>query len=275
MKAIERILPLLKPTLAKGTVSGDQLIDADGKAWPIIDGSPHLLDFEVLDRSPHQSHPLPKYVNEWIDQTPGLVLNLSAGGTEVKAPNVIEQEWGLFKNTDISADAHDIPFRDSVFDGVVCLNSFEHYHSPEKVVSEIQRVLRPGGWVYVLTAFLQPMHMAPHHYFNVTTSGLRKWFEGWEIERCGATEFHNVILALQWIANSALWALESTGAPDDLKNITLDDLRKGWQGDAPENVKRAAAAAAALPQVMRDSAAQAIELFARPKPQVVIVYKRK
>ena len=223
MPNVSRIAPLLKPEIESAIASG---------RIPIVDGAPNLLTFEVSARSDHLSHSPPSVVDDLIGETDGLVLNLSAGGTARKASNVVELEWGLFRHTDISADAHDLPFRDGVFDGVVCLNSFEHYHSPSVVTSEIHRVLKPGGWVYVLTAFLQPMHMHPHHYFNVTTSGLKKWFEAWDIERCGATEYHNVVLALQWIANSALWAFETTGATVDLKDITLDDLRKGWQGNA-------------------------------------------
>lgn len=270
MTDIARLLPLLKDELANGRIEEGRLIGANGEAWPVFDGAPNLLDFEVGERSKHISHAIPQEVMKRVAATDGLVLNLSAGGTKTKPHNVVELEWGLYGNTDISADAHDLPFADSVFDAVICLNSFEHYHSPQQVVSEMKRVLKPGGWIYVLTAFLQPMHMQPHHYFNATPSGVRKWFEGWDIERCGATEFHNVMLALQWIAASAMWAFEKTGAPEDLKNITLDDLRRAWQGDAPENVKRASALASKLPQAMRDGAAQAIEIFAT-KPAKVSV----
>lgn len=245
------------------TRSGDRLESSAGGSWPIVDGAPNFLDQPVEGRSDHISHALPQMVVDLIAATPGLVLNLSAGGTINRPDNVVEVEWGLYRNTDISADAHELPFKDNVFDGVICLNAFEHYRDPLKVVSEIRRVLRPRGFVYVLTAFLQPYHMKPHHYYNVTPNGLRNWFDGWRIEHCGATEFHNVMLALQWIANAALWALELEGEKPAVAGITLDDLRKAWQGNWPANVSAAHALAAKLPQELRDDAAHALELIAR------------
>ncbi|MEO0348565.1 MAG: bifunctional 2-polyprenyl-6-hydroxyphenol methylase/3-demethylubiquinol 3-O-methyltransferase UbiG [Cyanobacteria bacterium P01_A01_bin.15] len=38
-----------------------------------------------------------------------------------------------------------LPFRDSCFDVVVCVDVLEHVHSPAATVTEIGRVLRPGG----------------------------------------------------------------------------------------------------------------------------------
>ena len=43
------------------------------------------------------------------------------------------------------ADAVDLPFDDESFDIVICNASFHHYEEPEKAISEMNRVLRPGG----------------------------------------------------------------------------------------------------------------------------------
>lgn len=42
-------------------------------------------------------------------------------------------------------DAEALPFPDASFEAVLCNDSFHHYPHPEKAVSEIARVLRPGG----------------------------------------------------------------------------------------------------------------------------------
>lgn len=42
-------------------------------------------------------------------------------------------------------DAHKLPFKSSSFDLVVCTEVLEHVVNPENVVSEIRRVLKPGG----------------------------------------------------------------------------------------------------------------------------------
>lgn len=48
------------------------------------------------------------------------------------------------------ADAHELPFNSKEFDGVFCLEALEHVEDPKKVVSEIYRVLKPGGYAIVL-----------------------------------------------------------------------------------------------------------------------------
>ena len=43
------------------------------------------------------------------------------------------------------ADAVDLPFDDESFDIVICNASFHHYEEPKKAISEMNRILRPGG----------------------------------------------------------------------------------------------------------------------------------
>lgn len=233
------------------------------KQWPIVDGSPNFIHETIISRSDHVSHPLPPKAIDLMASTTGFVLNLSAGGTLQKPENVIELEWGLFKNTDVSADAHCLPFLDNCLDGVVCCNSFEHYREPLKVVSEIKRVLKPGGFVYVLTAFNQPFHMQPHHYFNATPNGVREWFKEFDIDECGSTEFHNGMLALLWYASSVLGPLERTGRREDIRSINLGDLADAWDKGWSEAITLAHRDAGAVPADLRDNTGQAIELVAR------------
>lgn len=47
------------------------------------------------------------------------------------------------------SDAEALPFRDGVFDLVLCLQMLEHVPGPEHVVREITRVLKPGGWLFL------------------------------------------------------------------------------------------------------------------------------
>ena len=42
-------------------------------------------------------------------------------------------------------DAEHLPYADSMFDVIICNASFHHYTNPEAAVSEMRRVLRPGG----------------------------------------------------------------------------------------------------------------------------------
>lgn len=48
------------------------------------------------------------------------------------------------------ASAEYLPFTSGFFDGVTCLEVLEHVDDPEKVLSEIKRVLKKGGWLVIL-----------------------------------------------------------------------------------------------------------------------------
>jgi SAM-dependent methyltransferase len=49
------------------------------------------------------------------------------------------------------ASAFDLPFPDNSFDLVFCSHVIEHLVDPQAVLSELTRVCRPGGYVYVET----------------------------------------------------------------------------------------------------------------------------
>lgn len=52
-------------------------------------------------------------------------------------------------------DSEQLPFPDSFFDVVYCNDSFHHYPAPNKVLSEISRVLKPKG-VFLMCDCWQP-----------------------------------------------------------------------------------------------------------------------
>lgn len=70
----------------------------------------------------------------------------------------------------VVADAGALPFADSSVDGVYCSNLLEHTPNAAPVISEIERVLRPGGWGYVSwTNWYSPWggHLyTPYHYLG-------------------------------------------------------------------------------------------------------------
>ena len=50
-----------------------------------------------------------------------------------------------------AADVRALPFGTGVFDGVFCINLFEHVPEPAAVLAECARVLKPGGRVLAVT----------------------------------------------------------------------------------------------------------------------------
>lgn len=49
------------------------------------------------------------------------------------------------------ADGHQLPFENSSFDAAFCMEALEHVVDPVKVLTEMKRVVRPGGYVMVMT----------------------------------------------------------------------------------------------------------------------------
>ena len=79
--------------------------------------------------------------------SPGRTLEIGGGSGNLKeywpailSSDVIEAPW-----LDLRADATDLPFDDASFDNVVGVDALHHMHDPYLAMSEIARVLRPGG----------------------------------------------------------------------------------------------------------------------------------
>jgi len=163
------------------------------------------------------------------------VLNLSAGGTATRYPNVVELEYSIFRHTGAVGDVHCLPFQEGVFDAVVCLNAFEHYREPTTAMNEIRRVLKPGGILFLRTAFLQPLHEAPHHYYNCTEFGLRNWMKEYQIDYIKVSDNFNPGFALSWLASELLLGFEngvSQNAAAVFGRSCISELAQFWRDPA-------------------------------------------
>ena len=68
----------------------------------------------------------------------------------------------------VEGDGCSMPFDDSSFDTVLCIQVLEHVFEPITMVQEIARILRPGGCAIVMVPQTANLHSAPHHYQNFT-----------------------------------------------------------------------------------------------------------
>ncbi len=133
-----------------------------------------------------ETHPYGNLAQEIIDKG-GRVLDFGAGiQSEARLrDHVINLDVIQFPWVDVVCTCPELPFRDAIFDGVVSQAVFEHIPDPFKAARELLRVLKPGGRVLIDTAFMQPFHGDPDHYFNMTLSGLKQVMQGFEIEQAG------------------------------------------------------------------------------------------
>ena len=115
-----------------------------------------------------------------------------------------------------------LPFGDSEFDLVLCAETIEHVRDLQLLLSELRRVLRPGGTLAVTTPASRPLMRPPHplspHLRFLTRRSLR--------ELLGELGF----------------ACARSGAPGRCSPALLDDVglaRPSSRGAAPRARNRA------------------------------------
>lgn len=86
---------------------------------------------------------------------------------------------------DFHYDGHTFPFDDGRFDAVVCNQVLEHVFNPERFLSEIARVLKPGGRLLLTIPFVWDEHEQPHDFARYSSFGLAHLLRerGFEIEQ--------------------------------------------------------------------------------------------
>ncbi|VAX11780.1 methyltransferase type 11, putative [hydrothermal vent metagenome] len=77
----------------------------------------------------------------------------------------------------IFCDAHELSFKDGIFDGVISTAVLEHVLYPDHVIAEINRVIKPGGFIYSEIPFLQSVHEGAYDFTRFTMSGHRRLCE--------------------------------------------------------------------------------------------------
>ncbi len=243
---LDALLPILRcpVTKEKLTYSADrkELVSVGGlQSWPIRKGRP-VLSLGVTEPQVHPdrhiSNELPEPALDLIRRTSGLILNLSAGGSREKFDHVVEVEYAIFRHTDVVADAHVLPFDDGVFEAIVVMNAFEHYHDPSKVAAELLRILKPDGRVFIRTAFMQPLHERPWHFFNCTRYGLAEWFKDFETEQLHVSDNFCPNHSIAWLASEAEAALRagvSARSADAFMQAPIGALIDLWRDPAKRN----------------------------------------
>ena len=75
-------------------------------------------------------------------------------------------------------DLEHIPTDNERFDAILNTQVLEHVSEPEKVLKEFNRILKPGGKLFLTCPQSWGIHgKEPHSYFNFTKYGLRHLFE--------------------------------------------------------------------------------------------------
>ena len=153
------------------------------------------------------------------------ILDLGAGNRR-RAPNVINLEIEVTPEVDIVADGHFLPFSDRTFDAVVSEAVLEHVQSPNLVVEEIYRVLKPGGYICLAVPFLQGYHASPHDYQRWTVPGVVQLCAAFSELESGPLCRSNDLFALDLprIYRAGLFVRQSTPRENNLSYCRVADI---------------------------------------------------
>ncbi|MBC7205060.1 MAG: class I SAM-dependent methyltransferase [Methyloversatilis sp.] len=119
-------------------------------------------------------------------QLRGELLDVGCGSKPYRALFAVDRYTGLDIDTprtreqgaaDHFYDGRTFPFGDASFDAVLCNQVLEHVFEPDAFITEIRRVLRPGGRVLLTVPFVWDEHEQPYDFARYTTFGLKALFE--------------------------------------------------------------------------------------------------
>jgi SAM-dependent methyltransferase len=96
--------------------------------------------------------------------------------TKSNAIQLVESDVSFGPRTALICDAHDLPFEDGSFDGVIVQAVLEHVVDPIRCCEEIYRVLTERGVVYAETPFMQQVHGGCYDFMRFTHLGHRRLF---------------------------------------------------------------------------------------------------
>lgn len=110
------------------------------------------------------------------------------------------------QQVDVFGTALGLPFKDEVFDSVLCTEVLEHLPEPVVALQEMRRVTRPGGVLLLTVPLSEQLHEEPFDFYRFTRYGLIYLLEktGWRVQRI--YERGGVWLELGYRLSSALYA---------------------------------------------------------------------
>jgi SAM-dependent methyltransferase len=82
-----------------------------------------------------------------------------------------DADWN-YSRLDVVGNLLNLPFRDSTFDACLSVVTLEHVREPARALTELARVLVPGGRLLLIAPLEWEEHQQPHDYYRYTQFGL-------------------------------------------------------------------------------------------------------
>ncbi len=126
-----------------------------------------------------------------IEDSKGVQLLLDAGAGSFRYKELLEAKGYQYESQEFEqafdqellgkytyvCDIESLSIATERFDIVICVQVLEHIPNPALAMSELARVLKPGGKLYLTTNFLFPIHGEPYDFFRFSKYGLNHLVE--------------------------------------------------------------------------------------------------
>jgi len=155
---------------------------------------PRLNDWHIKTKDPHYIHYyfLIRDIKEAISKyAHGNFLDLGCGNkpyeTLYKPKTVSQIGCDVIQSdrnrVDVLCPVTDLKFENEQFDTILCTQVLEHVFEHDRMMSEIFRVLKPGGHIILTVPFVWELHEEPYDFFRYTKHALNEIFEksGFEV----------------------------------------------------------------------------------------------
>lgn len=104
-----------------------------------------------------------------------------------------------------------LPYENESFDNATSFQVLEHHKNPKKMISEVTRIVKPGGYILITVPFLGGIHEEPYDYQRFTQYGLRELFSSNNCEIIEIKEQGSIFSTISMLLNEHLNACASRG----------------------------------------------------------------
>jgi SAM-dependent methyltransferase len=144
----------------------------------------------------------------------GRLLDVGCGQKPYRSLFDVEEYVGLeidspatraAQKADAFYDGMTFPFEDGSFDTVLTNQVLEHVFTPAEFLTEVRRVLKPGGTLLITVPFLWDEHEQPRDYARYSSFGLRHLLEMSRFEVLKMSKTMSDVRALFQLFNAFLY----------------------------------------------------------------------
>jgi SAM-dependent methyltransferase len=156
-------------------------------------------------------YPLFKSIQHFAPQMKGKLMDFGCGSKPYFNLFNVESYTGvdieksghnhLHSKVDVYYSGTSLPFENEKFDSIFSSEVLEHLFQPDELLSEINRVLKPGGKLLLTAPFGWNEHEMPYDYARYSSTGIRHLLQknGFEILESQKTGNFVRVLFQHWI----------------------------------------------------------------------------